>query len=173
MATPFMLVSTFKVKQGSLENLGDFTRRVTELIQAKEPRIIAFHCFLSGDGTEMSTIHLHPDGLAEDLLRIVPLDLHVEFHGGHDGSFQEVARAPAYVQVPRTDVPPVTRSGPYTRDRHAPCTSASCTSGIVAVPAQLPTLTTARFVGRAGRLWYFRRRGRLALGVCLAGVMTT
>jgi hypothetical protein len=60
-ATPFMLVSTFKVKEGSLENLRDFSRRVTELMQATEPRIIAFHCFLSEDGTEMSTIHLHPD----------------------------------------------------------------------------------------------------------------
>jgi hypothetical protein len=61
MATPFMLVSTFKVKEGSLENLRDYSRRVTELMHAKEPRIIAFHCFLSEDGTEMSTIHLHPD----------------------------------------------------------------------------------------------------------------
>ena len=57
MATPFMLVSTFKVKERSLENLRDFTRRVTELMQATEPRIIAFHCFLSEGGTEMSTIH--------------------------------------------------------------------------------------------------------------------
>ena len=61
MATPFMLVSTFKVKEGSLEKLRDYTRRVTELMQAKEPRIIAFHCFLSEDGSEMSTVHLHPD----------------------------------------------------------------------------------------------------------------
>ena len=61
MATPFVLVSKFRVKEGSLENLRDYTRRITELMQAKEPRIIAFHCFLSEDGTEMSTIHLHPD----------------------------------------------------------------------------------------------------------------
>ncbi len=55
MATPFMLVSTFKVKDGSLENLRDYARRVTELMQAKEPRVIAFHCFLSEDRGEMST----------------------------------------------------------------------------------------------------------------------
>lgn len=61
MAPPFMLVSRFKVKDGGLENLRDYARRVTELMQAKEPRIIAFHCFLSEDGMEMSTIHLHPD----------------------------------------------------------------------------------------------------------------
>jgi hypothetical protein len=30
-------------------------------MQARESRIIAFYCFLSEDGTEMSTIHLHPD----------------------------------------------------------------------------------------------------------------
>jgi len=61
MATPFMLVSNFKVKDGSVENLRDYARSVTELMQAKEPRIIAFHSFLSEDGTELSTIHLHPD----------------------------------------------------------------------------------------------------------------
>ena len=67
MATPFMLVSTFKVKEGSLEKLRDYSRRVAELMQAKEPRVIAFHCFLSEDGTEMSTIQLHPDVASMEL----------------------------------------------------------------------------------------------------------
>ena len=61
MAAPFMLVNTFEVKEGSLENLRNYSRRVTELMQAKEPRVIAFHCFLSEDGKEMTTIHVHPD----------------------------------------------------------------------------------------------------------------
>jgi hypothetical protein len=61
MAAPFMLVSTFKVKEGSLDDLRDFCRGVTDLVQATEPRVIALHIFLSEDGTELSTLHLHPD----------------------------------------------------------------------------------------------------------------
>ena len=61
MAAPFILVSTFKVKEGSLEDLQDYFRTITELIQAKEPRFIAFHGFVSEDGTEMTSVQIHPD----------------------------------------------------------------------------------------------------------------
>jgi len=71
VATPFMLVSNFKVKGGSVESLRDDARSVTELIQANEPRIIAFHSFLSEDEGEMSTIHLHPD--------VASMELHMQF----------------------------------------------------------------------------------------------
>jgi len=61
MAAPFMLVSTFKVKHGSLDDLRGYCPGITDLVQAKEPRVIALHIFLSDDGTELSTLHLHPD----------------------------------------------------------------------------------------------------------------
>ena len=67
MTPPFMLVSNFKVKDGSVENLRDNARNITELVQANEPRIIAFHSFLSEDEGEMSTIHLHPDVASMEL----------------------------------------------------------------------------------------------------------
>jgi hypothetical protein len=61
MAAPFILISRFKVKEGSPDDLRDYARKVTELVEAKEPRVIALHAFLSEDGTELSTFHLHPD----------------------------------------------------------------------------------------------------------------
>ena len=67
MVPPFMLVSNFRVKEGSVESLRDHARSVTELIQTHEPRIIAFHSFLSEDEGEMSTIHLHPDVASMEL----------------------------------------------------------------------------------------------------------
>ena len=75
MAPPFMLVSNFKVKDGSVEHLRDYARGVTELIQAKEPRVIAFHSFLSEDEREMSTIHLHPD--------VASMELHMQVQRDH------------------------------------------------------------------------------------------
>jgi ribosomal protein S12 methylthiotransferase accessory factor YcaO len=67
MAPPFMLVSNFKVKDGNVEDLRDYARSVTELIQEREPRVIAFHSFLSEDEGELSTIHLHPDVASMEL----------------------------------------------------------------------------------------------------------
>jgi hypothetical protein len=79
-----MLVSTFKVREGSSENLRGYSRRVTELMQAKEPRIIAFHCFLSEDSTEMSTIHLHPD--------VASMEFHMQVQRDHwEETFSRIA----------------------------------------------------------------------------------
>ncbi len=61
MTAPFILVSRFRVKAGSPDDVRDYARRVTELVEAHEPRVIALHAFLSEDGTELSTFHLHPD----------------------------------------------------------------------------------------------------------------
>ncbi len=61
MSAPFILVSTFKVKEGSLEDLREYYRTITELIMANEPRFIAFHGYVSDDGTEMASIQIHPD----------------------------------------------------------------------------------------------------------------
>ena len=61
MKAPFILVSRFRVKEGSPDDLRDYSRRVAELVEAHEPRVIALHVFLSEDGTELSTFHLHPD----------------------------------------------------------------------------------------------------------------
>lgn len=111
MATPFVLVSTFRVKEGSLENLRDYTRRITELIRAEEPRIIAFHCFLSEDGTEMSTIHLHPD--------VASMEFHMEVQRDHwEETFSEVVTMLEGVRVdfygaepPESALEPFRRAG--------------------------------------------------------------
>ena len=84
MATPFMLVSNFKVKDGSAEGLRNYARSVTELIQANEPRVIAFHSFLSEDEGEMSTIHLHPD--------VASMELHMQVQRDHwEQTFSPIA----------------------------------------------------------------------------------
>jgi hypothetical protein len=88
MAAPMILVSTFKVKEGSLEELRAYYDRLIEIVEAMEPRIIGFHGFLSEDGTEMASIQIHqarseatpPDGRVgvphlEDALVHDPTDL--------------------------------------------------------------------------------------------------
>ena len=61
MAAPLIFVSTFRVKDGDLEGLKGYYRRVLGIVEANEPRAIAFHGFLSEDGTELTSIQVHPD----------------------------------------------------------------------------------------------------------------
>jgi hypothetical protein len=59
--TPLIVVSTFKVKEGRLEDVKRYYLRTLEFFEANEPRLIAFHGFLNEDGTEMTSIQVHPD----------------------------------------------------------------------------------------------------------------
>jgi hypothetical protein len=57
----FIFVATNRVRQG---RLADERRRVpgwVEFIDRHEPRLIAFHEFLSADGTEVEYVQIHPD----------------------------------------------------------------------------------------------------------------
>lgn len=67
MVAPLILVSTFKVKEGSLEDFKAYYDRLIDIVQTKEPRIIGFHGYLSQDGTEMSSIQIHPDAASFEL----------------------------------------------------------------------------------------------------------
>jgi hypothetical protein len=67
MAPPFIIVSTFRVNEGSLEGLKDYYRRYIEIVGSNEPRAIAFHGFLTADGTEMTNVQVHPDTASFDV----------------------------------------------------------------------------------------------------------
>jgi hypothetical protein len=57
----FIFVATNRVRPG---RLADERRRVpgwVEFIDRHEPRLIAFHEFLSADGTEVEYVQIHPD----------------------------------------------------------------------------------------------------------------
>ena len=75
MGAPFILVSRFRVKERSPDALRDYARQVTDLVEAKEPRVIALHVFLSEDGTELSTFHLHPD--------VASMEFHMQVQQDH------------------------------------------------------------------------------------------
>ena len=75
MGAPFILVSRFRAKERSPDALRDYARQVTDLVEAKEPRVIALHVFLSEDGTELSTFHLHPD--------VASMEFHMQVQQDH------------------------------------------------------------------------------------------
>jgi hypothetical protein len=57
----FIFIATNRVRPGRLD---DERRRVpgwVDFIRSNEPRLLAFHEFLSADGTEVEYVQMHPD----------------------------------------------------------------------------------------------------------------
>ncbi|MDX1436805.1 MAG: hypothetical protein R3335_08345 [Anaerolineales bacterium] len=66
MFAPLIYISTWKIKEGRLEDFEQFTRKIVKLIQEKEPQLIAFNVFLNEEQTEMTSIQIHPDADSMD-----------------------------------------------------------------------------------------------------------
>jgi hypothetical protein len=61
MPGPFVFVAANKVKEGKLEGEKQRVPGWVEFIHSNEPRLIAFHEYLSADGTEVEYVQVHPD----------------------------------------------------------------------------------------------------------------
>lgn len=66
MSEPLIYISTWKVKEGRLGDYKQFAKQLAEIIQAKEPQLIAFNAFVNENGTEMTSIQVHPDAASMD-----------------------------------------------------------------------------------------------------------
>ena len=56
-----IFVGTYRVRGGQAQAWIDANRDMTEFVQANEPRVLSFDTFLSSDGSEATTIHVHVD----------------------------------------------------------------------------------------------------------------
>lgn len=71
MSGPLIFNSHSTVKPGKLELYQKHLQDAVELVDSEEPRMIGFHFYASEDGTDVSTIQVHPDAESLDLhLRI-------------------------------------------------------------------------------------------------------
>ncbi len=61
MSPPLVFVATFKVREGKIEELQGWYNRIAEIVETKEPREIAYNGFVNEEGTEMTSIQVHPD----------------------------------------------------------------------------------------------------------------
>jgi hypothetical protein len=61
MSKPLIVISKFRVKQGKLEDLKKYYQKILDIIEANQTQMIAFHGFLNEDGTEMTSIQIHPN----------------------------------------------------------------------------------------------------------------
>jgi hypothetical protein len=61
MPGPLIFVSRSRVKTGKREQYAAHLRDATEIIDSEEPRMIGFNTYLSDDGSDTSTVQIHPD----------------------------------------------------------------------------------------------------------------
>ena len=66
MIKPLIFVTTWKIREGRLEDYKQFAKELIEHIQIKEPQLIAFNMYFNKDETEMASIQVHPDAASMD-----------------------------------------------------------------------------------------------------------
>src|SRR5262245_14645004 len=66
MSQPFIFVATHKLREGKEEAAKELCAGLAQLVETKEPRMIAFNGYCNEEGTEVSIVQVHPD--AESML---------------------------------------------------------------------------------------------------------
>jgi hypothetical protein len=99
MVEPLIVISTFRVKEGKLEDLKRYSEKILGIVEPHEPQLIAFHQFLNEDGTEMTSIQVHPDTTS--------MDLHMQvLRDNWDESFGEYGQILEVISVEYYGTPP-------------------------------------------------------------------
>lgn len=61
MSKPLIVISKFRVKEGKLEELRQYYKKILDIVEANKTQMIAFHGFLNEEGTELTSIQVHPN----------------------------------------------------------------------------------------------------------------
>jgi hypothetical protein len=76
MSGPFIFIGTHRLKEGKLESFARDCKALADVVEANEPRMIAFNVYASDDGTEVSVVQVHPDA-ASMLLHMQVVRQHI------------------------------------------------------------------------------------------------
>ena len=61
MNEPFIFINSYAIKPGRADDYEKACRTVVELAEAEEPRLLHFGIYINSDGTEGTTVQVHPD----------------------------------------------------------------------------------------------------------------
>ena len=67
MAGPFIFIGTHRLKEGKLSDFEASWKELVDVVEAKEPQMIAFNAYANEDGTEVAVVQLHPDAASMEL----------------------------------------------------------------------------------------------------------
>jgi hypothetical protein len=66
MAEPLISITTMRIKEGKVDTLKRYSRELLNIFETREPQLIAFNVFINEDGTEMTSIQMHPNTASMD-----------------------------------------------------------------------------------------------------------
>jgi hypothetical protein len=58
---PLIFVTTITLKEGKLEDFKHYSEQMGKFVEENEPRIIHFEQYINEDGTELTSVQIHPD----------------------------------------------------------------------------------------------------------------
>jgi hypothetical protein len=61
MTEPFIFINSYAIKPGRAEDYAKVCERVLEIVGAQEPRLLHLGFYVDEDGTEGTTVQIHPD----------------------------------------------------------------------------------------------------------------
>ena len=67
MSEPFIFIGTHTISEGKLEDFKKQWRELLDVVEVKEPRLIAFNAYVNEDGTELTVVQVHPDAASMEL----------------------------------------------------------------------------------------------------------
>jgi len=60
MTAPFIVIYTYAINEGKLEDFRQFLQELFKVLDANEPRALAVNVYVNEDGTEASMVQVHP-----------------------------------------------------------------------------------------------------------------
>lgn len=67
MPEPFIFIGTHRLKEGKLGDFEAAWKELVQVVESKEPQLIAFNAYANEDGTEVAVVQLHPDAASMEL----------------------------------------------------------------------------------------------------------
>jgi quinol monooxygenase YgiN len=61
MSEPFIFIGTHTIREGKFEDFKKACGELLEVVEANEPRLIAFNLYANQDETEVGIVQVHPD----------------------------------------------------------------------------------------------------------------
>lgn len=61
MSEPFIFINTYGIKEGMTDVFREQAQEVVDLVRAEEPQMLFFGFFINEEGTEATTLQVHPD----------------------------------------------------------------------------------------------------------------
>jgi quinol monooxygenase YgiN len=91
MSAPFIFIGTHRLKEGKLQDLKQYEQELVALVEANEPRLLAFHVFVNDDGTQATTVQVHPDAAS--------MEFHMQVLGEKIGQAYEFLERTERIEV--------------------------------------------------------------------------